>query len=123
MGTHKINVDGATSDDGRPSAVGVVIRDCRGVVVAASVKLLLAQYEVDVTEALAIEEGILIARQKMLKQVIIESNSLLVVDAISSNSSHGDLTPIILGILLLSFSLDTWKVKHLKRNTTKWLMS
>ena len=58
---HKINVDGTTSDDGRPSAVSVVIRDCRGVVVAESAKLLPAQYKVDVTEALAVEEGILLA--------------------------------------------------------------
>jgi len=116
---HKINVGGATSNDGRPSAIGVVIRDCRGVVVAASAKLLLAQYEVDVTEALAIEEGILLARQKMLKQVIIESDSFLVVDAISSNSRHGDLRPIIQGILLLSSSFDIWKVKHLKREYNK----
>ena len=84
-----------------------------------SAKLLPAQYEVDVTEALAIEEGILLARQKMLKQVIIESNSLSVVDAISSNSPYGDIRPIIQGILLLSSSFDIWKVKHLKREYNK----
>ena len=54
-GLHKINVDGATSEDGRPSGVGVVIRDCRGMVVAASAKVLPAQYSVEVTEALAVE--------------------------------------------------------------------
>ena len=54
-GLHKINVDGATSEDGRPSGVGVVIRDCRGMVVAASAKVLPAQYIVEVTEALAVE--------------------------------------------------------------------
>ncbi|KAK9986840.1 hypothetical protein SO802_031791 [Lithocarpus litseifolius] len=58
---HKINVDGATSEDGRPLSVGVVIRDCRGMVVAASAKLLPAQYGVEVTEALAVEEGVLLA--------------------------------------------------------------
>ena len=114
-GLHKINGDGATSEDGRPSGVGVVIRDCRGVVVAASAKVLLAQYGVEVTEALAVEQGILLAQQKMLTQVILESESLSIVDAISSNSPHGELQPIVQGILLLSSFFDVWKVKHLKR--------
>ena len=118
-GLHKINVDGATFEDGRPSDVGVVIRDCKGVIVATSAKVLPTQYSVEVTKALAVEQGILLARQKMLSQVILESNSLSVVDAISSNSPHGELQPIIQGILLLSFSFDIWKVKHLRREYNK----
>ena len=118
-GLHKINVDSATSEDGRPSGVGVVIRDCRGVVVAASAMVLPAQYGVEVIEALAVEKGILLARQMMLTQVILESDLLSVVDAIFSNSSHGDLQPIVQGILLLSSSFDIWKVKHLKREYNK----
>ena len=31
----KINVDGAIADDGKRSSVGVVIRECRGIMVAA----------------------------------------------------------------------------------------
>uniref|UniRef100_A0A7N2L0T1 Ribosomal protein S28e n=1 Tax=Quercus lobata TaxID=97700 RepID=A0A7N2L0T1_QUELO len=65
-GVYKINVGGATFEDGRPSGVGVVIRDCRGMVVAASAKLLSATYGVEVTEALVAEEGMLLARQMML---------------------------------------------------------
>ena len=118
-GLHKINVDGATSEDGRPSGVGVVIRDCRGVVVAASAMVLPAQYGMEVTEVLAVEQGILLAQQMMLTQVILESDSLSVIDAISSNSPHGDLQPIVQGILLLSSSFDFWKDKHLKRDYNK----
>ena len=90
-GLHKINVDGAKSEDGRPSGVGVVIRDCRGVVMAASAMVLPAQYGMEVTEALVVEQGILLAQQMMLSHVILEFDSLSVVDAISSNSPHGDL--------------------------------
>ena len=96
--------------------MGVVIRNCRCMVVVASAKLLFATHWVEVTEALATEEGMLLACQIMLTQVILESDSLLVVQAISSNSLHGDLWPIIQGILdLLSF-VDSWKVKHVKRD-------
>ena len=64
-------------------------------------------------------QGILLARQMLLTQVILESDLLSVVDAISSNSPHGDLQPIVQGILLLSSSFDFWKVKHLKRDYNK----
>ena len=86
---------------------------------AASAKVLPAQYSVEVTEALAVEQGILLAQQKMLTQVILESESLSIVDAISSNSPHGELQPIVQGILLLSSFFDVWKVKHLKREYNK----
>ena len=75
-GVYKINVDGATFEDGRPSGVGAVIRDCRGIVVAASAKLLSATYGAEVSEALAAEEGMLLACQMMLTQVILEFDPL-----------------------------------------------
>lgn len=72
-GTYKVNVDGATLEDGRYSGVGIVIQDCKGMVVAARSKLLFATYSIEVTEALAIEDGILLAREMLLTQVIVES--------------------------------------------------
>ena len=62
----KINVDGAIADDGRRSSVGVVIRECRGIMVAARGVLLNASYDVEITEALAIEAGILLAVEMKL---------------------------------------------------------
>ena len=55
---YKINVDGATAGGGNLSYAGVVIRDCRGLVVAACSKVLNGAFVVEVTEALAIEEGV-----------------------------------------------------------------
>ena len=37
---YKINVDGATARNGGSSTMGVVIRDCRGLVVAAACRVL-----------------------------------------------------------------------------------
>ena len=73
---YKINVDGATFEDGRPSGVGAVIRDYRGMVVVASAKLLSAMYGVAVPEAVAAEEGMLLACQMMLTQVVLEFDPL-----------------------------------------------
>ena len=75
----KINVDGATADDVKRSSVGFVIRECRGIMVATRGVLLNASYDVETIEALAIEVGILLAAKMKLPQVLIESDSLIVV--------------------------------------------
>ena len=54
-------IDGATSESGMLSSMRVIIRDCKGVVVAARGKLLPALYTVEVTKAYAIKEGIKLA--------------------------------------------------------------
>ena len=58
----KINVDGATSKDGRNSNVGAIIRDSCGVVIATCGKYLQGRLLVSEVEALAVESGILLAR-------------------------------------------------------------
>ena len=57
----------------------MVIRDSRGEVAAALCRVLPSCFLVDETEALAIEAGIMLARELDLHQVIVESDSLLVV--------------------------------------------
>lgn len=58
----KINVDGATSKDGRNSNVGAIIRDSCGVVIATCGKYLQGRLLVSEVEALAVESRILLAR-------------------------------------------------------------
>ena len=77
-GVFKINTDGATGGDGRRSSIGVVIRDSRGEVAAALCRVLPGCFSVDETEALAIEVGVMLARELDLHQVIVESDSLSV---------------------------------------------
>ena len=57
----------------------MVIRDSNGEVVAALCRVLPGCFSMDETEALAIEAGIMLARELDLHQVIVESDSLLVV--------------------------------------------
>ena len=114
-GMYKINVDGATSEDERLPSVGVVIRDCRGAVVATRGKLLPATYSVEVTEALALEEGIMLARELHLQQIIIESDSITVVQEVNSSSFNGEMGTIIQGAFTMLTSFSSWRVNHLKR--------
>jgi len=60
-GIFKVNVDGATSKDGRNSSVGVIIRDSCGAVIAASCKYLQGQFLVVEVQAIAVENGILLS--------------------------------------------------------------
>ena len=82
---YKINVDGATAGIGCRSSVGVVIRDCRGMAVAAVSKVLNGNYGAAVTEAFAVEEGIRLAREMELQRIIVESDSCVVVDAFNES--------------------------------------
>jgi len=61
-GWTKINVDGATSNDGRPSSIGVIIRDSKGETVAAFCEVLQGQYSSLETEIVALEKWILLAK-------------------------------------------------------------
>lgn len=76
---------GATTDDGRRSSISVVIRDFRGKAVAALCRVLPGNFSVEETETLALEVGILLAKEMDLHQIIVESNSLLVVQSICSD--------------------------------------
>ena len=99
-GIYKINVDGATADDGRCSSIGLVVRDFRGEVVAALCRVLQGNFSVGETEALVGEEGILLAKEMGLHHVILESHSLSVVQTILSKEVKGEMGHIVQGILI-----------------------
>ena len=61
----------------------------------AKSKDMAGSYEVEITEALAVKEGVLLAREKGLHQIILETDSLAVVQAISTQSSHGEAGTVI----------------------------
>ena len=63
QGVFKVNVDGATSNQGRNSSIGVIIRDCLDHVVVALSKYLPGRF----------------AQEMHLPQVILESDAFAVV--------------------------------------------
>lgn len=96
---YKINVDGATIDDERRSSIRVVIRDFKGEAVATLCRVLPGNFSVEEIEALAVEAWILLAKEMDLHQIIVESDSLSVVQCILSKDFRGEIGHIFHGIL------------------------
>ena len=90
-GVFKINVDGAMSENERNSNVGVVIRDATGTVSTTCCKYLQGQYLVVEVEALAIECGLLLAKEQKLPQIIVEFGALIAVQSITATEKNGSL--------------------------------
>ena len=115
----KINVDGATSNDGQPSSAKVIIRDNKGKLVAALNKALQGQYSSLESKIMALENGILLAKELALSLVIFESDALTLVQDINTNESSGSLGHLYQGITDLLKSFRSWKICHLKREHNK----
>nr|POF20472.1 hypothetical protein CFP56_63889 [Quercus suber] len=118
-GYFKINTDAAAFDDERCSCIGVVIRDCRGVVLAASSKVLSASFPAEISEALAMQEGVLLAAEMEVSHAIFESDSLSIIQAISEKLHGGEFGHIIRNIWEVAASFTWCSFKHLKREGNK----
>ena len=97
--------------------MGVVIRDATGTVTAACCKYLQGQYSVEEVEALAIECGLLLAREQKLPQIIVEYDALTAVQSITAAETNGSLGHVYQGILNLLSSFSSRRIKHVKRDT------
>lgn len=117
MGVYKM--DGAISEKGRKSSIGVIIRDYKGEAVAGLGKLLPGNFSVSETEALAVEAGVLLAKELGLQQVILESDSLIVVQEISSKDVSRETSHITQGILCILECSSSWQIRHVKREFNK----
>ena len=88
----------------------MVIRDCRGIIVAVRGKFLPATYFVEVTEALAVEEGIVLALELHLPQIILESDSITIVQEVNTSSFIREMGTIIQGVFTMLTSFSNWRV-------------
>ncbi|KAK9993954.1 hypothetical protein SO802_023657 [Lithocarpus litseifolius] len=113
-GWYKVNVDGAISSYSGSCGVGVVIRNEKGQLMGAlskRIQLPLGPLEV---EAKAMEEGIHLARDLSLKEIIIEGGAKQVVMAISdTGSAPSSICKLIEGMRLWLLQFKSWTVSHI----------
>ena len=111
----KINTDVAASD-GSPSCTGVAIRDCRGCLIAASSKVLPSTFTAEVTKALALQDGVLLALELGISHVIVEFDALSIIQAINEGVLGGELGHIVQNVKDISSSFSWCSFQHLIRS-------
>nr|POF27295.1 hypothetical protein CFP56_25554 [Quercus suber] len=115
-GFFKINVDGAASDDGTNSSIGVIIRDNQGNPIAASSKTLPSPYTAEITEAIALLHGVLLALEMKISHAIFESDAFSIVQALNQGEVGGEIGLILQDIRIFSASFSWCSFQHLKRD-------
>lgn len=84
--SYKINVDGAVFAAHKSAGVGILIRDDGGRVVGACSKKLLAPLGAVEAEAKAIELGLQFAKDMLIQEFVLESDSLILVNTLKEVS-------------------------------------
>ncbi|KAK9984941.1 hypothetical protein SO802_034466 [Lithocarpus litseifolius] len=115
LGFFKVNTDVAASNDERNSCIGVVIRGCKGEILATSSKVLPVSFTAEISEAIAVLEGVLLAAKMEVTHVIFESDALSIIQAINDGVFVGELGHIIQNIWEASFVFSWCSFCHLKR--------
>ncbi|KAL0008148.1 hypothetical protein SO802_009650 [Lithocarpus litseifolius] len=115
-GFYKINVDGASTHDGTNSSIGVIICDNQGIPITASSKVLLSPYTAEISEALALLHGVLLAAEMKMSHAIFESDALSIVQALNQGDVGGEIGHILQDIRTISTSFSWCSFQHLKRD-------
>ena len=79
---YKVNTDGGRNELQKCSGIGVVIRDSRGQLIAASSTMIPVIHEADIVEAMALRRGIILAAEIGLRRIIKESDVEKVIRAL-----------------------------------------
>ena len=115
LGFHKINVDRVTPNDGGFSSIGVIIRDHTGATIEAFNKLLPSALPATVIEAFALHQGVLFAIEMETSKPIFESDAIVLIQALNSKESGGELGHILQDIRSSAHVFNWSSFKYLKR--------
>ena len=97
--------------------VGVVIRNEYGQLMGAMSKKCDLPLQALEVEAIAIEEGIIFARELSLNKVILESDAQVVVKSLSEESmAPSSIIMVIEGAKMSLRGFESWVVNHIYRN-------
>ena len=88
------------------SRVGVIIRNSKGDTIAALCKLLPGFFSSMETKIFALENGILLAKEMQLSQIIIESDALTVVQDLQNKVTNCNVGHLYLGIMIFPSLLE-----------------
>ena len=114
----KINVDGAKAT--KKASVGVIVRDELGRVEVAMCRNLNAPLGVIEIESKAIEAGLLFAQDISIWDIVVESDSLIMVQALNGTSAPPSaVSAVVQGIMDLSKGFCRVEFSHVKRQENR----
>ena len=119
LGVYKVNFDGALFLDQRCAGLGVVVRDSVGLIVAALSQRVRLPSLADVVEALATRQAICFAHELSLHNVVIEGDSLRVIQAIIDTKPVQTLYGHIINEIRLLSSSFICNFLHVNRKGNK----
>ena len=119
VGFFKINVDGAVPSVDGHSEMGVIIRDWERKVVAAQCLPLSGRMAVEETEAIAMEQGMILAKNLGLEKTIFEGDSLQTIQAIEAKEVRSVAGHIVRSCLQNLPSFQEARVRHISRDDNK----
>ena len=90
----KINADGAASDDGTNSSIGVIIREIRRSHRSFQQDPSVS-YTAEITKAIALLHGVLLASEMKISHAIFESDALSIVQALNQGMVGGEIGLIL----------------------------
>ena len=117
---YKINYDGAISSADNKSRVGVVIRDCKGEVIASLIQQLEQAYQPVEVEAIAACRAVEFGSEIGVNCAIMEGDSKVIVKALR-NKDNGLLSfaPLINDVSLFSSLYSELSYSHIRRDGNK----
>ena len=118
-GFFKINVDGATSNDGTNACIGVIVRDCQGLSIVASSEVLQSSYSAEIIEAFALLHGVLLALELKISHAIFKSDAFSIIQALNRGDADGEIGLILQDIRSYSASFSWCTFQHLKRDSNR----
>lgn len=109
-------MDEAVFKDMGYCGVGVVIRNEEGQIMGAMCKRLELPLKALETEAKAIEEGIIFARDLSLRNISLESDAQVVVKSLKAQGQAlSSIHKVIEGTKMELRGFDTWTINHIYR--------
>ena len=118
-GFFKINVDGATSNDGTNACIRVIVRDCQGLSIVASSEVLQSSYSAEITEAFTLLHGVLLALELKISHAIFEPDALSIIQALNYGDTDGEIGLILQDSRSYSAYFNWCTFQHLKRDGNK----
>ena len=119
-GVYKANFDAAFFGSSGTVGIGVVVRDSKGEIIAALSQKILEPHSVDAAEALACSRAVVFAKELCLLSVIVEGDSMQIVQAASNKRANLTLFGHVINEIHESCSsFNRISFQHVRRDGNK----